>query len=68
MSDAIKAAVKNTSQFAIPGVGLVDNGTVMTMRWTDVFEPPKKEELQEDGRSAQEITADIWERIRGERA
>lgn len=69
VTDALKTIAENTSKAAIPGVGVVDFGTVLTKRWAELAEPEKqkKEEAPEDNRPAREIAVDIWARIRGDK-
>ena len=66
ITDALKAIAENTSHYLIPGIGVVDHGTVLTARWTDATKQTEKEEEEpEEDRSCGEIAHDMWQRIRG---
>ena len=68
VTDALKAITENTTHFLIPGVGAADYGTSLRMRYADLLDPtPKEPEAPEDTRSAKEIAADMWTRIRGKK-
>ena len=64
VTDALKAIVDNSARYLIPGVGEVDCGTHLTVRWQDMITP--QEEVEDDPRTCQEIATGIWDRIRGE--
>lgn len=69
-ADALKAIAENTSRYFIPGVGAVQWGTTMKNSLSTEFgfkapEPPEK--AKDDPRSCAEITAGIWQRMRGEK-
>lgn len=65
VTDALMALVDNSARYVIPGVGPVDCGTHLTMRWQDMIRE-KQEDPPEDPRSCAEIAAGIWDRMRGE--
>jgi len=54
-------------QFAVPGVGLVEQGSKMGARWIDTVDQKTQasEAEEEDTRTAREITDGIWARMRG---
>ena len=66
VTDTLKVIAENTSKSAVPGVGVVDYGAVLTKRWIELAEDiqPKSEE-KEDPRTCSEIAHDMWQRIRG---
>jgi len=66
ITDALKVIVENTSKAPVLGVGIVDYGTILSNSWYDLIQPKEKEEIPKDTRSCQEITQDIFKRIRGE--
>ena len=63
ITDALKAAVENTTHFIVPGHGAVDYGASMRSRWADIIKPPEPER-PEDPRSCEEIAADIFKRAK----
>lgn len=65
VTDAIKAIATNTMRHAVPGVGMVEDGVSMRNRWIELQHPEPAKEKPEDTRSCEEITADMWTRIKG---
>lgn len=67
ITDALKLIAENSQKAAVPGVGVIDVGSVLTKRWAELIDAQKEEKKKpEDNRPAAEIAHDIWKRIRGE--
>ena len=66
ITDSLKTVAENTSKAPVPGVGVVDYGTILTKRWFDLINPHEEEKPVDDPRTCREITADIFKRIRGD--
>ncbi len=60
VSDALMAIAENTTHL-VGMQGVVDYGKTIKTRWIDILNPPPKP--KEDNRPADEIAADIWNRI-----
>lgn len=60
VTDALRAIANNSAQAAVEQRSY----TSLTKRWAEIIEPQEEpQEIEEDTRSCEEITADIWKRI-----
>lgn len=64
VTDALMAIAENTTHF-LGRENIIDYGKSITERWIDIIDFKETAPKEEDNRSAEEITTDIWQRIRG---
>ena len=59
VTDALKLIAENAQKAAIPGVGVVDVGSVLTQRWAELLEPQKE---AAPSRTGDERALDVMQR------
>lgn len=63
-TDGLQIIGENTTHISSIN-GVVDYGRAMTMRWYDIINPTENIQETEETRSVSDITADIWNKIKG---